>query len=504
LQLHEKSRTIDSATSKLLKSFTNRGYMMAKVVIIGAGFAGQTAALYLGDALGKNHDITMINMSDRFLYVPSLVWVGVGHMHPDKPRFSLKPVYDRMNVNFIHGIATEVHADEQYVIAEKKDGSGQAKVDYDYLIVATGPKLNFAGTPGLGPDIGNTYSICTAFHAIQARDKYLEAIERMKHGDKQKIVIGAGHPSSTCQGAAFEYITNVHKDLRNKGLRDKAEIVYLSNERYLGDFGVGGLQVKKTDKTTTSHEFVEAIFKEYDIKWEIRRGVKEVDGKKINWEDYDGKYGETTFDFAMLIPQFQGMPLKYIDKNGDDISDMMLNKAGFVLVDGLYGLSYSELIKQPEAWPAKYQSPKYKNIFAAGIAFAPPGPISVPHETPNGTQIAAAPPRTGMISGIIGRLVAINIIDLIENGSMTHNERMTEMVAACIASLGDSLWDGSAATIVLYPVVPDLVKYPNDNGRDNFVTHMEMGLSGAWMKRMLHTTFIHKLQGKIGWKIIPE
>jgi sulfide:quinone oxidoreductase len=109
-----------------------------------------------------------------------------------------------------------------------------------------------------------------------------------------------------------------------------------------------------------------------------------------------------------------------------------------------------------------------------------------------------------MISSIIGRLVAMNIIDLVQNGTMTHNERMTEMVAACIASLGDSLWDGSAATIVLYPVVPDLTKYPNDNGRDNFVTHMEMGLSGAWMKRMLHTTFMHKLQGKIGWKIIPE
>ena len=97
---------------------------MAKVAIIGAGFAGQTAALYLGDALGRDHEITMINMSDRFLYVPSLVWVGVGHMDVEKTRFPLKPVYDRLHIGFVHGQATEIHPDDQYVIANKRDGNG--------------------------------------------------------------------------------------------------------------------------------------------------------------------------------------------------------------------------------------------------------------------------------------------------------------------------------------------------------------------------------------------
>ena len=65
---------------------------MAKIAIIGAGFAGHTAALYLGVQLGKKHDVTMINKQDYFLYVPSLIWVGVGHMKEDKVRFPLKPV----------------------------------------------------------------------------------------------------------------------------------------------------------------------------------------------------------------------------------------------------------------------------------------------------------------------------------------------------------------------------------------------------------------------------
>ena len=62
---------------------------MAKIVIIGAGFAGHTAALYLGNALGKDHDVTMINKFEYFSYIPSWVWVGIGHMPLEKTQFLL-------------------------------------------------------------------------------------------------------------------------------------------------------------------------------------------------------------------------------------------------------------------------------------------------------------------------------------------------------------------------------------------------------------------------------
>ncbi len=480
---------------------------MAKVVIIGAGFAGHTAAMYIGDAIGAGHDVTMINMSDRFLYVPSLIWVGIGKMGADTTRFPLKPVYDRMNVNFVHGKATEVHPDpeDQYVIAEKRDGSGErVRVDYDYLIIATGPRLVFEATPGLGPHIGHTYSVCTAAHAVESRDGYMEAVARMQKGEKQKLVIGTGHGAATCQGAAFEYVSNIAKDLHRHGVRDKAEVVFLTNERKVGDFGVRGVHAKMRGKIISSEDFIKAAFKEYGITAQAGRAVTGVDKGVAYWEDVDGNKGETPFDFAMLIPKFAGMPLDYIGKNGEDVSKKVVNAGNFVLVDAKYGRPYEVTAKDPDSWPAVYQNPNYNNIFAAGIAFAPPGPISVPYTNPNGTPISPAPPRTGMVSGIIGRVVAKNVIDLVKKGRMTHSERMTEMAAACIASMGDSLWDGSAATIMIYPVVPDFRRYPNEEGRDLFVTNMEMGLSGAWMKRMIHTTFMHKLQGRFGWKFVPE
>lgn len=480
---------------------------MGKIVVLGAGFAGHTAALYLGSKLGKHHEVTVVNKYDFFGYVPSWVWVGVGHMRPEQTTFKLEPVYKRMNIRFIHASATEVHPDpgDQYVVAEKDSSKEPVRVDYDYLVIATGPKLDFESTPGLGPQGGYTYSICSLPHAVQARDKYLEMVERMRRGERVKIVVGTGHPGATCQGAAFEYLVNIHKDLVKKGLREKADLLWLSNERAVGDFGVRGLQVRqKGGGLLSSEEFITAIFKDNGIHWQVRTGVLMVDEKKIYWENYEGEYGETDYDFAMLLPLFKGQPLKYIGKNGEDVSSKLVNSAGFVLVDGIYGLNYDVLKRNPDAWPSTYQNPDYPNIFAAGIAFAPPGPISIPHVTKNGTSITSGPPRTGMVSGIIGRIVALNIIDLVKRGRMRHHERMSEMVAACIASMGDSLWDGSAAVMVIYPVVPDMKRYPNEAGRDLFVSHMEIGLSGAWMKRMIHETFMWKLRGLPGWKIIPE
>lgn len=47
-------------------------------------------------------------------------------------------------------------------------------------------------------------------------------------------------------------------------------------------------------------------------------------------------------------------------------------------------------------------------------------------------------------------------------------------------------------------------RYPNGTGRDLFVTHMELGTSGAWMKRLVHETFMYKFKARPGWQIIPE
>ncbi|CAB3392176.1 MULTISPECIES: NAD(P)/FAD-dependent oxidoreductase [Kyrpidia] len=473
---------------------------MAEVVILGAGFSGQTAALYLKKELGHEHDVTVISPWPRFTYIPSLVWVGIGRMAPEKTMFELAPMYQSHGIHFLQAWAREIHPDEQYVLTEDKEGNLE-KVPYDYLINATGPHLNFEGTPGLGPDQGTTQSICNIHHAKLARDAYLEMVQRMEKGDRVKILVGTGHGTATCQGAALEYITNIHNDLVKRGLRDKAKIMWISNEPKLGDLGVGGITARKHGYIMDSETFARSLFAEQEIYYQVQTAVTHVEKGKVYWENYEGEQGETEYDFAMLIPQFQGTKIKYIDKDGQDITAKMTNPGGFMLVDGNYGKNPAELTA--DDWPGTYQSPLYKNLFAAGIAFAPPGPISKPYVNRNGVQITASPPRTGMASGIIGRVAAENVIDLIRGKEPSHHESMAEMPGACIASIGKSLWDGSAASIVMYPVVPDYKRYP-EYGRDLDVSVMEIGLAGAWIKRTLHTLFLYKMKGNPGWSLIPE
>ena len=158
----------------------------------------------------------------------------------------------------------------------------------------------------------------------------------------------------------------------------------------------------------------------------------------------------------------------------------------------------------PEDWPKTYQT-AYKNIFAIGIAFAPPHQISQPRKSKNGTMIAPAPPRTGMPSAIMGRIVAASVTDMI-NGvstSPTKAASMAELGAACVASAGANALIGSAASMTMFPIVPNFKKYP-EFGRSLTHTSGEMGSAGHWIKKLLHYAFLYKAKAKPFWWIIPE
>lgn len=474
---------------------------LPKVLVLGAGFAGHTAALHLSHLVKDKAEITVVAPRNRFTWFPSLIWVGTGTMPEDEVFFQLAPVYEKLGVNYIDARATVINPDDRTVTIEKTAGA-QETLAYDFLINATGPYLNFAATPGLGPQNDTTASVCSIEHAVDARERYLRAVKELERGNKQRLVIGVGHPTSTCEGAAFEYLMNVDNDLRNRGLRDKAELVWLTNEPAPGDFGVDGIEAMKGGSLVTGAGLVRMLLDEAGVTTMLEAGVTKVEQGKLYYEQVGYDPATLDFDFAMLIPQFRGIPLKYLAHDGTDITEKMTMPNGFMRVDADYAAKPYEQYKGSD-WPAYYRSPLYGNIYAAGIAFAPPHPMSKSKKTAGGTMITAMAPRTGMASGIMGRTVAYNIADQIEGREPSHHARMSEMPAACIASMGKSLWSGSAASIIMSPVARDYDKYPQ-YGRDLKLCDVDVGLGGAWTKLMLHHTFMWKLQAKPGWQMIPE
>lgn len=485
---------------------------MSKIVVLGAGISGHTASTWLRKKLSKKHEVIVVAPVTYYHWIPSNIWVGVGRMTPEQVRFKLEPRYKKVGIIFKQAKAISIHPEgnkENKNSFVKIEYTGQNKtgqselVDYDFLINATGPKLNFAGTDGLGPD-KNTVSVCSYDHAAHAWEKLQESLDKMEKGEKQKFLIGTGHPGATCQGAAFEYILNVHHEIARRNLQHLADIKWITNEFEVGDFGMAGAYIKRGGYITSTKTFSESFLKERDITWIKRAGVKKVDKGKLYYELLDGSEHEETFDFAMLIPSFTGPGLKAFDKNDKDITSVVFAPNGFMKVDADYTKKPFEEWKASD-WPETYQTPSYKNIFAAGIAFAPPHSISKPMFSPNGTPIFPAPPRTGMPSGVIGKVIAENLIEWIKKGdtSLKHRASMSKMGAACIVSAGFSHFKGGAATMTVFPIVQDWEKYPT-YGRDIRYTVGEAGLAGHWLKWFMHYMFLHKAKGYPFWWLLPE
>lgn len=485
---------------------------MARVVILGAGIAGHTAALHLRRWLPRAHEVVVISPEPNWNWIPSNIWVGVGRMDAKKVLIPLKPIYRRKGITFHQGYATTIRPagtgeqplpSVEFIYTEDDRKGEVGTLTYDYLINATGPQLNFAATPGLGPD-GHSWSVCTAAHAVEAAEAFDQVISKLKAGERQRLVVGTGHGTCTCEGAAFEYAFNVEHTLRTAGVRDHAEIVYLTNEYELGDFGVGGMSFVEKGFTQSSRMWTESLFRERGVKAITQAHVHEVMDGKLRYEQLDGSEHELDFDFAMLLPPFRGVSLKAYDRDGGDITAELFAPSGFQKVDADYsGKPYEEW--SAEDWPRTYESPAYPNIFAPGIAFAPPHPISRPRTSPNGTVITPSPPRTGMPTGIMAKTVARTIRDRILNdpSAAAHGASMAGMGAACVASAGTGLREGSAAAMTMFPVVPDLERYPQ-TGRDIAGTSGEIGLAGHWVKALLHHLFIYKAKARPLWWLIPE
>ena len=486
--------------------------MGMRVVILGAGISGHTAALLLRKRLPREHEVVVVSPNSRWNWIPSNIWVGVGRMTKSDVTFELAPVYGKKSIVFHQAKATEIHPEgdasheRPFVVAESTapaTSGERIELDYDFLINATGPKLNFAATPGLGPD-GHSLSVCTAQHAEDTAKALDELVAAMERGENKTFVVGTGHGMCTCEGAAFEYVFNLEFELRRRRVRDKARIVFLTNEAELGDFGVGGLHLKVGGYVTPSKVFTESLFVERGVESIVGAHVHRVEPHVIHYETLDGEHHELAFDFSMLLPPFRGVPLKAFDKVGADITDEMFAPNGFMRVDADYTPKDPSQWR-PSDWPQSYQTPRYRNVFAIGIAFAPPHAISVPRKTKNGTVVAPAPPRTGMPSAIMGRAVAKSVADMILNGApdATAGASMAHLGAACVASAGASSLKGTAAAMTMYPIIPDYEKYP-DAGRDLNHTTGELGLAGHWIKQLLHHAFLYKAKARPFWWLIPE
>ncbi|MEQ1516007.1 MAG: FAD-dependent oxidoreductase [Usitatibacteraceae bacterium] len=371
---------------------------MAHIVILGAGIGGMPAAYELREKLDRSHRVTVVNAVDYFQFVPSNPWLAVGWRERDTITFALGPHLAKKGIDFVAQRVARIDGDGNRL--ELADGS---RMDYDYLVITTGPRLSFDEVPGSGPD-GYTHSICTVDHAQKAYGDYKRFLQ-----DPGPVVIGA-MPGASCFGPAYEFAFIFNKDLRNRKLRHKVPITFVTSEPYIGHLGLGGVGDSKS--------MLESEFRNNDIKWITNAKTTKVEAGKLFATELDDhgvvrKEHEIPFKFSMMLPAFKGV---------DAVAGVegLCNPRGFVLIDEFQ------------------RSKKYRNIFSAGVCVAVP-PVEQ-------TPVPTGAPKTGYMIETMVTAIVHNIAAELAGQPATAKGTWN---AICLADMGDT-----GAAFVAMPQIP--------------------------------------------------
>ena len=370
-----------------------------RIVILGAGLGGTIAAFEVKDAVGDRADVSVVAQGDTFHFVPSNPWVAVHWRKRGAIEVKLPPVFKKKGIGFSGiGARRVLPADNRI---ELGDGT---LLDYDYLIIATGPDLAFDEIPGLGPHGGFTQSVCHVDHAELAAlafDKLAAA--------PGPIVVGAVQGAS-CFGPAYEFAMILDTELRRRKVRDRVPMTFVTSEPYVGHLGLDGVGDTKG--------LLESEMRNRHIKWITNAKVTSVEAGMMHVEELsdDGAHKashDLPFDFSMMLPAFRGVEaVRGIEG--------LTNPRGFIIVD-------------------KHQrNPTFPNVFALGVcvAIAPTGKTAVP----------VGVPKTGFMIESMVTAIAHNMDEILAGQSPTHEATWN---AFCLADFGDG-----GVAFVAQPQIP--------------------------------------------------
>jgi len=300
---------------------------MKKVLVLGGGFAGVEAAIFLRK---QAIDVTLVSDRDYFYIYPVSIWIPTG----DATRESVSVPLDQLA--FKHGFELIVDPVTQLDAAEKKVTleSGRMLEGFDYMVVALGQeKIQIKG-------MEHTLSICgrpeeaTALH---------DRLERLVAKGSGKIAMGfGGNPkdsSAVRGGPAFEVLFNIDTYLKRKGLRDSFELTFFAPMEKPG-MKMGHKAVEMMDK----------MFEMTKIHKKVGSKIAAFEADGVHFED--GSRIES--DLTMFISAGTGHSV--IAKSGLPLSD-----TGFVVTneynevegfEGIYVIGDSASLMGPD-WRAK-------------------------------------------------------------------------------------------------------------------------------------------------------
>jgi NADH dehydrogenase len=246
----------------------------AKVVIVGAGFAGIGCAREL--AKHPHHaDVTVVDAHDYHQFLPLLYQVATFELAGADVSTDLDDLFKRHDsVTFHQATATKVDPGAKTVTLD--DGM---TLEGDYLVLAAGSQANFFGTPGAE----HTFPLYSLDDARRLRARVLEAFEEaekdpstIETGGLNFVVVGAGATGTEIAGALADLIRDVMPSRFHDEQLSKARVIIVD----AGDAVLGPFSPK-------AHEYASKVLTERGVEIKLGTKVNEVTADHVVLSDGD-------------------------------------------------------------------------------------------------------------------------------------------------------------------------------------------------------------------------
>jgi sulfide:quinone oxidoreductase len=266
---------------------------MTKVIILGGGSAGTVLANKLVKAVrGHEVDITLIDETNIHYYQPGFLFIPFGIYSKEmieKPRDKFFP----KNVKYLAAAVELIEPDSNRLIL--KDGS---KLDYDFLMIATGSRIVPDEIEGLNEGWGkNIFD----FYTIDGSIALANYLKTWKGG---KLVVNIAEMPIKCPVAPLEFVFLADWWFSKNKLRNKVEII-LSTP-------LDGLFTRPV-----ASKYLNEIAEPKNIKVITEFNISSVDAGKKIISSFDGK--EIDYDLLIEIPTNMGSKVIENSGFGDDL-----------------------------------------------------------------------------------------------------------------------------------------------------------------------------------------
>jgi sulfide:quinone oxidoreductase len=180
-----------------------------RVLILGAGFGGLTAATILRRQLPPEHQIIVIDKSDYFLMGTVNLWILAGHRKLDDSKVPLTNLKNK-GINFLHDFITHIDFHKKSVKTKLHEN-----IEYDYLIIALGVDFALERIRGFTENGG--FNLYDANQIPKLRERILS----LKKG---RIAVCIADTPYKCPPAPYEASLIIDDILTNNGTRNSINI----------------------------------------------------------------------------------------------------------------------------------------------------------------------------------------------------------------------------------------------------------------------------------------